>query len=53
MRPFIGTTGRTTPLVAYDEKGVTYLATINVRWLPYLADEGVCYVHYSAHRVRR
>ena len=40
MRPFIGTTGRTTPLVAYDEKGVTYLATINVRWLPYLADEG-------------
>lgn len=49
----MGTVGITTPLVTYDERGITYMATINVGWLPYLADEGVCYVHYSAHRVRR
>lgn len=42
MGPFMGSTGTT----AYEEKGVTYLAAINARWLPYLADEGVQYVHY-------
>nr|POE69882.1 hypothetical protein CFP56_38090 [Quercus suber] len=31
----------TTPLVAYDEREITYLAATNVRWLPYLADEGL------------
>ena len=41
MGPFIGTAGMTTPLVAYDERGITYLAATNVGWLPYLADEGV------------
>ena len=41
MGPFIGTAGMTTPLVAYDERGITYLAATNVGWLPYLADERV------------
>lgn len=53
MGPFIGTTSTTTILVAYNEKGITYLATTNVGWLPYLPNEGLWYVHYSAHRVRR
>lgn len=44
MGPFMGTTGTT----AYEERGVTYLAAINARWLPYLADKGVQYVHYFA-----
>ena len=32
---------------------IIYLVATNVGWLPYLADEGIWYVHYSAHRVRR
>lgn len=35
MGPFMGTVGITTTLVAYDERGITYLATTNARWLPY------------------
>ena len=53
MKSFIGILGTTTPLVAYDEMEITYLAATNSRWLPYLADEGIRYVHYFAHRVRR
>ena len=53
MGPFIDTTETTTPLIAFDERGITYLAAINARWLPYLADEGIQFVHYSANRVSR
>jgi len=53
MGPFMGTASKTNPCVAYDEKGLTYLATTNAGWLPYLADEELRYVHYSTHRVRR
>ena len=53
MGPFMATAGTTTPLTAFDERGITYLAATNARWLPYLAKEGIMYVHYSAYRVRR
>ncbi|KAL0008382.1 hypothetical protein SO802_009884 [Lithocarpus litseifolius] len=53
IRPFMGTTSTTTPLVAYDERGITYLVATNSGWLPYLVDKGIQYVHYSAYRVRR
>ena len=53
MGPFVDTTGTTTPLTAFHEKGVTYLVATNARWLPYLADKGIQFVHYSANRVRR
>ena len=53
MGLFIGTTGSTTLLEVYDERGITYLAATNAGWLPYLADEGLQYVHYSAYRVGR
>ena len=53
MGPFIDTTGTTISLTAFDERGITYLAATNTRWLPYLIDEGIRFVHYSANRVRR
>ena len=53
MGSFVDATGPTTLLIAFDERGITYLATTNVGWLPYLFDEGVRFVHYSANRVRR
>ena len=53
MGPFIGTASITTSLVAYNKKGITYLAATNARWLPYLVDKGLRYVHYTAHRVMR
>ena len=53
MGPFIDTAGTTTPLTGFDERGITYLAATNAGWLPYLADEGVRFVHYFADRVRR
>ena len=53
LGPFIDTTGTTTPLIVFDERGVTYLAATNAGWLPYLIDEGIRFVHYSANRVRR
>ena len=53
MGPFMGTTGMTTSLVAYNEKGIIYLVATNVGTLPYLADMGLWYVHYSAHKVMR
>ena len=51
--PFMATAGTTTPLTAFDERAIMYLAAINAGWLPYLADEGIRYVHYYANRVRR
>ena len=53
MGPFTDTAGTTTPLAAFDERGITYLVATNAGWLPYLADEGICFVHYFANKVRR
>ena len=53
MGSFIDTIGTTTPLVSFDETGITYLAVTNARWLPYLANEGIRFVHYPANQVRR
>ena len=50
---FVDTVGTTTPLAGFDDIGITYLAATNARWLPYLADEGVRFVHYPANRVKR
>nr|POF18730.1 hypothetical protein CFP56_24958 [Quercus suber] len=36
---------------SFDE-GITYLAAANAGWLPYLADEGIRFVHYPTNRVR-
>ena len=51
--PFADVTGNTTPLTAFDGRGVTYLVATNIGWLPYLVDEGIRFVHYFANRVRR
>ena len=51
--PFVATAGTTTPLIGFDEKGITYLAATNAWWLPYLANEGIRFMHYSADKVRR
>ena len=51
--PFMAITGTTTPLTAFDERGITYLAGTNAGWLPYLADKGILYVQYSTHMVSR
>ena len=53
MGSFVDTIGTTTPLVSFDETRITYLAATNAGWLPYLADEGIRFVHYPANRVRR
>ena len=53
MGSFVDTVGTTTPLAGFDEIGITYLAATNAGWLPYLAYEGVRFVHYPANRVRR
>ena len=53
MGSFVDAVGTTTPLTAFDERGITYLAATNAGWLPYLADEGIRFVHYSAVRVMR
>ena len=53
MSPFTNTPRTTTLLTTFDEKGITYLATTNAGWLPYLADEGIRFVNYPANRVRR
>ena len=53
MGSFVDTIETTTPLVNFDEIGITYLAATNAGWLPYLADEGIRFVHYLANRVRR
>ena len=53
MGSFVDIVGTTTPLAGFDEIGITYLAATNARWLSYLADEDVGFVHYPANRVRR
>ena len=53
MGSFVDTVGTTTPLAGFDGIGITYLAATNTGWLPYLADEGVKFVHYPANRVKR
>ena len=53
MGSFVDTVGTTSPLASFDEIGITYLAATNAGWLPYLADEGVRFVHYLVNRVRR
>ena len=49
MGLFVDTAGTTTPLTSFDEVGITYLAATNAGWLPYLADEGMMFVHYPAN----
>ena len=41
MGPFVNTARTTTLLTGFDERGITYLATTNVGWLPYLTDKGI------------
>ena len=41
MSPFTDIARTTTLLTTFDEKGITYLATTNVGWLPYLVDKGI------------
>ena len=53
MGSFVDSVRTTTPLTGFDEKDITYLAATNARCLPYLANEGIRFVHYSAYRVRR
>ena len=53
MGSFVDTVGTTTPLVSFDETGITYFAATNAGWLPYLADEGIRFVHYPTNWVRR
>ena len=53
MGPFVDIAGTTTPLAGFEERGITYLAVTNAGWLPYLADEGIRFVHYPTNRVRR
>ena len=50
---FVDIVGTTTPLAGFDEIGITYLVATNTGWLPYLADEGIRFVHYLTNRVRR
>ena len=53
MGPFVDIAGTTTPLTGCEERGITYVVATNIGWLPYLADEGIRFVHYPANRVRR
>ena len=41
MGPFIATARTITPLTTFNERGITYLATTNTGWLPYLVDKGI------------
>ena len=51
--PFIDIAGTTTSLTAFDERKITYMAATNTGWLPYLTNESICFIHYSANRVKR
>ena len=53
MSSFVDIVGTTTPLASFNEMGITYLVAINARWLPYLDDEGIRFIHYPTNRVRR
>ena len=49
MGLFVDIVRNTTPLADFDEIGITYFAATNTGWLPYLANEGVRFVHYPAN----
>jgi len=49
MGSFVDPIRTTTPLAGFDETGITYLAATNAEWLPYLADEGIRFVHYPTN----
>ena len=53
MGPFVDIVGTTTPLIGFEERGITYLATTNTMWLPYLGNAGIRFVNYPANKVRR
>ena len=53
MGSFVDIVGTTTPLASFNEMGITYLVATNARWLPYLVDEGIRFIHYPTNRVRR
>ena len=53
MGPFTDIAGTTTSLTTFNERGIMNLAATNAGWLPYLADEGIRFIHYSSNRVRR
>ena len=53
MGLFVDTIETATPLAGFDEIEITYLAATNVEWLPYLANEGIRFIHYPANRVRK
>ena len=53
MGLFVDIAGTTAPLTGFDEAEITYSAATNAGWLPYLADEGMRFVHYPVNRVRR
>ena len=53
MSLFVDISGTTTPLIDFEETGITYLVATNTGWLPYLADKGIRFVHYPANKVRR
>ena len=53
MVPFTDIAGTTTSLTTFNERGIMNLAATNAGWLPYLADEGIRFIHYSSNRVRR
>ena len=53
MGLFVDTIETTTLLTGFNETEITYLAATNAGWLPYLANEGMKFVHYPANWVRR
>ena len=53
MSLFVDISGTTTPLINFEETRITYLVATNTGWLPYLADEGIRFVHYPTNKVRR
>ena len=49
MGLFVNTAKTTTPLTDFEETGITFLVATNVGWLPYLATEGIRFVHYPTN----
>ena len=49
MAPFIDTECTSNALTPKDEKRVTYLATTNSRWLPFLPTSDSKFVVYFVH----
>ena len=53
MGPLVDTARTTTLLTGFEERGITYLVATNTGWLPYLANEGIRFVHYPINKVRK